>query len=229
MRLDILMKVTKDGDPDGDNLIDGDSQTAIDAKDELYKGFKSGKFFEILNFNFGISLMDEDVGAATTNSSGQEIVYDGKFKNFMKGQSAKTNGGQLLYPVVFDEILVERKVDRATPLMFENCFRTKPFTRISIIKRKNAGDGDTSGMIPFLRVDFDDVLITDISFSIADDTIAEDLKFVYRKLTFRYRPQNNDGSPGVVVNAGPLSLLKTNDDRSGGGSGPPPPPSGRRL
>ncbi len=214
MLLEILMKITKDGDPDGTNLVAGDSMVELDKSDELNAGFSAGKFMEIDDFSFGFSLIDHEMGATSTNIPGADALYDGKFKNFIQGDELKDEAGKKLtldkiYPVTFDEISIERKMDRASPFLFKNCFDSKTVRRISIVKRKTAGASTGSETFSYFRVDFDDVLITDISFSLSDGLPKEDLKFVYRSLTVRYRPQKNDGSPGSVVNVGPLSLMQT--------------------
>ncbi len=212
MTTDILMRMKKDGNFLG---IPGETLATVDKQDELTKDFTPGKFVEIKDFSFGISLVDQDMPGPSQNRQGEEITYDGKFKKFIQGANLKLGAGQELYPVTFDEVSVELRVDSSTTILLQSCFNTKSLNQVSIVKRKSAGTGTSTGNIPYLRVDFDDVLITDMSFSIGDDTVKEDMKFVYRTLTLRYRPQNNDGSPGVVVNVGPLSLVNTNTAKSG--------------
>ena len=54
---DILMRIKKDGASLG---VAGESLTTIDKSDEFTKDFTPGKFVEIVDFDFGISLQDKD-------------------------------------------------------------------------------------------------------------------------------------------------------------------------
>ena len=55
MSIDLLMKFVK-----GSDAIDAECQTTVDSKDDLLHDFKTGKFFEIDEFNFGVGLEDDD-------------------------------------------------------------------------------------------------------------------------------------------------------------------------
>lgn len=213
MATDILMRVKKDGNFLG---VPGETQATIDKQDELTKDFTPGKFIEIKSFSFGVSLVDKDTSPeviAMANRGENDGGYDGKFKNFIQGLSVKAGPGQTIYPVSFDEVAIEGQINSSSPILMQSCFSTKTLNQVTIVKRKTAGVGSAIGNIPYLRVDFDDVLITDLSWKLDDHTVSEDFKFVYRTITLKYRPQNNDGTPGVVVNVGPLSLVQT---KSGG-------------
>ena len=216
MATDILIRIKKDGNYLG---MAGDSQSKVDKSDELTKDFTPGKFVEIDDFDFGVSLIDrdsadddrEDDGDGGTGNSGRKgkKAKDGKFVKFTQGASLTAGPGQPIYPVTFDEVSITRQMDSASPLLLQSCFNTRSLNQVTVVKRKVAGSGATLGRIPYLRIDFDDVLITDLSWDVNDQVMKEKLKFVYRTVTVKYRPQNNDGSPGVVINAGPLSLVKT--------------------
>lgn len=220
MATDLLMMFVKDGTP-----IPAESQSTIDPQDKIMmRGFVTGKYFEIKDFDFGISLTDND-------SSGSEVVIPpqtttnskppppkpketkksgGKFSKFMQGDSPTGSDGKSIYPPSFDEVQVNRQMDKASPVLFQNCFKTKSFDSAVIVKRKSSSDTTTTGYFAFFRIDFNDVLITDISWSIGEDVIMEKLKFVCREVAVQYIPQNNDGSAGDKVGGQFLSLVKRN-------------------
>lgn len=218
MTIDILMRVQKDGN----NLwTAGESTAKVDnSSGSLTEDFRPGNYIEIDDLDFGISLVDKDTSSDSNSSrpvphgSGpapkERERGEGKFAKFIQGITIRPADGQSqIYPVTFDEVSITRQIDRATPALLQTCFNTKALKKITVVKRKVAGTGTTTGHYPYFRVDFEDVLITDLSWSITESLIQEKTKFVYRTITMKYRPQNNDGSPGVVVNVGPLSLVKT--------------------
>lgn len=234
MAIDILMKIRKEG---GFLGVAGETGIVIDRGDELTKDFSDGKYIAISNFRFGISLVDEDpptdpnkqepktnvpkphtvVATRQNETQGEdsdrhEIQRDGKFKRFMQGK-ALSSGSKRLYPVAFDEVSIEREIDNTAPSLLQTCFNVKDVAELSIVKRRSAGQdlAGKAGVVPYFRVDFKDVLLTDISYQIGETTLTETLKFVFREVSVKYRPQNNDGSPGDVVPAGPLSLANPSD------------------
>lgn len=225
MAFEILMMITTDT-PQGSKAVPGESQVLIDQKDtDMNEGFAPGGFMEIESFTFGLSLMDADFGGTTTDAPGTEVLYDGKFKDFIQGVELLDDKKQKLsldkvYPVTFDEISIERTVDRASPFLFSNCFSSKPLKRISIIKRKAAWVEGKEKIVTYLRLDFEDVLLTDISFSLSEARMKEDMRFVYRTLSVTYRPQGNEGSARPVLKTTPpLSMRKTTGSTSPGGRG----------
>lgn len=56
MSIDLLMKFVK-----GSDAIDAECQTTVDSKDDFLHDFKTGKFFEIDEFSFGVGLEDDDL------------------------------------------------------------------------------------------------------------------------------------------------------------------------
>jgi len=205
---DILMRIKKDGAYLG---VAGESQTSIDKNDELTKDFTPGKYVEIEDFDFGISLVDKDTSDdEETEQKGKDGKPKKKSKDgkFYKFTTSSADVGAL-YPVTIDEVSVSRQMDSSSPVLLTSCFNTKSLQQICIVKRKVAGGASKLDNIPYLRLEFDNVLITDLSWEVGDQIMKEKLKFVCRKITMKYRPQNPDGSPGVIVNAGPLTLVST--------------------
>jgi type VI protein secretion system component Hcp len=202
--VDILMMIKKEGNP-----VAGESRSVANTKDSMTSDFKWGFYVDIDDFDFGISLVESDTSSSSvppppgSSHESKKERREGKYAQFVyRGQSSR-----VLYPPTFDEVSIKRQMDKSTPGLFAACFNTKPLDRVSVVKRKSAGAGSSTGNIPFLRVDFDEVLITDISLE-SGDVVKETLKFVYRSLTLSYRPQKSDGSPDNVITIGPLSLAK---------------------
>jgi type VI protein secretion system component Hcp len=215
MAVQLLMWIKKDA-----NYFDvqGESQLEIDTTDKFLDPLNADRFIEIVDFRFGVSLIDSSLSSQqTTNAQGQEIQYDGKFEKFIKGTEVSRNSETNLYPLSFDEVSLDRVVDNASPVLMKTCFDTSPLKAVSIVKFKGSDTSTGSRYVPYVRLDFEDVLITDLSWSISDGKIKEDMKFVYRAVTMKYRPQNNDGTPGAVAPAGPLSLVKTVGGKTPGG------------
>jgi type VI protein secretion system component Hcp len=203
--IDILMMIKKEG-----KAVAGESRSVANTKDELTSDFAFGNYVEIEDFDFGISLSDRDSSSGPSGESqNRKEKYEGKFTKFIQGEGPPANGQSRIYPVTFDEVSITRQLDKSSPGLFQTCFQTKSLDRVTVVKRKSAGTGASVGHIPYFRVDFDNVLVTDMGWSVSDDVVKEKLKFVYRSATMKYRPQNNDGTPGVVISVGPLSLLKT--------------------
>jgi len=59
-----------------------------------------------------------------------------------------------------------RMIDRASPLLFENCANSISFASATLVKRKVTGQ--TLALQAFLRMDFKDVLIVGISWDDGD-------------------------------------------------------------
>ena len=153
MSIDLLMKFVK-----GSDAIDAECQTTVDSKDDLLHDFKTGKFFEIDEFNFGVGLEDDDLsGEKPGEKLGEKLkpatsahAPRTRFTNWLRGE-------QKAYPVDLEPFTFSRQMDQASPLLFEMCCNSQSFTSATLIKRKAAGT-DASGRA-FLRIDFKDVLV----------------------------------------------------------------------
>lgn len=237
MDTDILMRIKREGNYLG---VPGETQTVIDKDDELSSDFTQGKFLQIKDFTFGISLVDKGapmpsqqdlqklMQAASRNAGGggeedgdnkdggMSITIDGRFKKFMEDGVTTTGQGRA-YPVTFDEVVIRRLIDSSLTGLLQNCFKRKTVEEISIVMRKpkgNASDsaragGNAVSYVGYLRVDFKQILITDMSLSLDDDAVLETTKFVYREVGMRYRPQKNDGSLDSTVAVDPPLKFET--------------------
>jgi type VI protein secretion system component Hcp len=183
MAIDLLMKFVKGSDP-----IDAECLASLDPKDRFLEDFKSGKFFEIDEFSFGVGLEDDDSPKSEkhpgTGSSGKEMSRSRtRFDNWLSGERTKA------YPVDLEPFSFTRQMDQASPLIFEMCCNSQSFASATLVKRKAAG-ADVSGH-GFLRIDFKDVLVIDV--------VKEKCKFICRGVKVQYKPQSSSGALGAAV------------------------------
>lgn len=204
MATDLLMMFTK-----GRDAVPAECQAALDSNDTLMKGFVAGRFFEVDDFDFGVSVSDSDAPRRKRRSEhddDDDEPRQGKFSKWVRDVSQSAS----VYPVLLDEVSVSRQVDKASVPFFYSCFRTTSFDSATLIKRKVTGVSKATplGLYTYLRIDFNAVLITDVGWSISEAVVKEKLKFVCRKVSVQYRPQNNDGTVGDTMGGEWLSMLK---------------------
>jgi type VI protein secretion system component Hcp len=89
-----------------------------------------------------------------------------------------------------------RQIDASSPVLMQKCIDKEVFKRISLIKRRSTG-GPAAGEV-FLRLDFIEALLIDVSWS-NDDEVKEECEFVCRRVCINYRPQLPDGTLGAAV------------------------------
>jgi type VI protein secretion system component Hcp len=216
---DTLMMLVSGGQP-----ISAESMATIDPKDtDMMLGFQVGKYFEIEDFELGIDLTDTDSQATqTTNPQNQQGNQQGNNKNtamrfskWIQGMNVTAlhgSNGQM-YPVQMEPFGFTRQMDCASPVLFQNCFQTKPFDQAVVVKRKrgvnSAIDLGTSYVhVPYLRLEFTGVLLISADWD-GGDQMKEKYKFVSQTVVVKYRQQKHDGSRGAVVGGTELSLKKT--------------------
>ncbi len=191
---DLMMKfVNTDGTP-----VPGESQTQLTSAEflgnPLLDGFKNGFFFEVSSFTFSASGDGKKPGMKPPKGLdpaqqrwAEQQAQDAKNKNAPSGASDEPP----VQPISF-----KRDIDAASLMMMQNLIDRKGYKNATIIKRKAAG-GKAAGEV-FLRIDFTDVLITEIEWD-DDDRVKEDCKFICRSLKIQYRPQLQDGSLGGAI------------------------------
>jgi type VI protein secretion system component Hcp len=190
--IDLLMKFVK-----GSDAIDAECQTTVDSKDDLLHDFKTGKFFEVDEFNFGVGLEDDDsAGEKPKEKYGEKLkpavgahASRTRFTNWLRGEQKE-------YPVDLEPFTFSRQMDQASPLLFEMCCNSQSFASATLIKRKAAGT-DASGRA-FLRIDFKDVLVIGVDWD-SGDVVKEKCKFICRGVKVQYKPQMPDGTLGAAV------------------------------
>lgn len=121
-----------------------------------------------------------------------------QFGHFMQygGADADPSTGSLAYDVSLDPISITRQMDQMSTVLLNECLNRRPLKRIIVVKRKFTGNMDFHEA--YLRLEFIDCLITTIDWD-DDDSMKEEMKFVYRELKASYKPQKNDGTLGSVL------------------------------
>jgi type VI protein secretion system component Hcp len=214
--IDILMMIKDDtGQP-----IEGESQSLINPDDDFTSGFKAPLYFDLDDFDFDIQLDDDDdsgdSGSSSSSSSssssrGNQSSSDkkknkkrGKFLRWLGGQrNLKTDG----YPVEVQPVEFTRNFDWGSPQLFQFCANSTPLKQAVIVQRKAGshssvnidllGTGKLSETASinkcFLRIDFWDVLLVGVSWSLEESVIKEKVKFVCRKIQVQYKAQDETG------------------------------------
>ncbi len=182
------------------NPLAADTQTELDKdEDDLVFDYFNGTCFTVDNFSFGLKLDDSDSTTDTASPAGKshgnavgQSAQTGSQTPFGKWKSATSEEIRAMKPYKwgFDTFQVTRRFDQASPVLFQACARSTTFQSISMVKRKTVGGGMLQS---FLRFDFGNVLITNVSWEDAE-VIKETLEFLFRTVTVQYRRQAFDGT-----------------------------------
>ena len=86
-------------------------------------------------------------------------------------------------------------MDTASTLLLHHCIQRTNFDSVALVKRKAAG-GQAAGEA-YLRLDFQGVMLTQVSWS-NDDPVKENYTMIARSITLRYRPQLPGGKLGAA-------------------------------
>ncbi len=207
---DVLMKFVIN---EGDFGIDAECQTGLDWKDwkdDMMSDFDNGKFFEVLDFGFGMNLADDEGGTSPPSLKGNvKSVFDARQRGLSvrdavaqteagKGASGQFQRWKSLqpnaaldppYPLKMDEFNFTRWLDKASPIMFERCCNSRSFDSATLVKRKVTGDAKLQA---FLRIDFDKVLITKLDWD-DGEVIKEKCHFIFRGVKLQYLRQEAHG------------------------------------
>jgi type VI protein secretion system component Hcp len=172
-------------------LLDGKpiagSSTLALSRSRMLEDFKPGCFFEIEAIDFGLTRP-----ASTPSTGGAQ-------------QGAATDLG---------EIQVTRRIDGSSLKLMECCFCSKPVTSATIVKRRSSGTNFAAE--PYLRVDFNGVLITRVSWSDAD-IVNETYTFICREMSFKYMAQDASGNLSGNYNAVWRQVISGNNQANSGG------------
>jgi type VI protein secretion system component Hcp len=209
---ELLMRIL---DSNG-NFIGAECKTDVSGDtDDLASDFTNGSFFQVDDFSFGMNIDDKDPTADASNAGGsggvgataqnKQAGPEVKFGKWKSGSAADIKA-MIPFPLRMDEFSLVRRFDRASPVFFEKCATSDSFQKATLLKRKVVGAGQLQS---FLRIDFDDVLITHIDWD-DDDVIKETIKFVFRKITVQYKTQAQSGR---LNPAGSISWTYTADLR----------------
>jgi type VI protein secretion system component Hcp len=200
------------------NLIDGESQAELTSDDPisqtLLDGLDPKKVFELDSFTLSAEADDQSESEIRAELTKQN-QHSGPVKPGTK--STPPMSQRQIEQAVADRLKAQkgppvraisfsRAVDRSSAFFLSNIAIGKGYKSASLIKRKATG-----GMTPeqtavvgdvYLRIDFDYVLITEVSWQDDDDEVKEDCKFICRKISIQYRPQLPDGTLGAIIPGG---------------------------
>ena len=175
-------------------LIPGECRVNLAPPDaspnELRTGFMPGQMFEIEKFSLG-------AGAQPPPPPVMPVV-PGQPPAKMPLLKSKTGNlaGAPAYPAELQSIKISRSVDKGSFRLFKSVIDSMDFNSASVIKRRSTGD-NTGGQV-FLRIDFNHVLVTNISWSDGDE-IQESIEFICRSVTIRYKPALPNGILGTTL------------------------------
>lgn len=179
--------------------IEAESQTEVNSDDDkLLRGYINGTFFTVDDFAFGLNLDDQDPTADAANMGGAQGVDAAQQRNtgpqikFGKWKSGSPQEIEKItpFPVRMDEVTIERRLDRSSPVLFQACARSQTFRSASLVKRKTFGGGRLQS---FFRLDFKQVLVSHVGWD-DGEVIKETMRFVFRSVGVQYRQQAHDGT-----------------------------------
>jgi len=101
--------------------------------------------------------------------------------------------------VTFNPFSITRKIDRASPKLFEMCCSGAPFANVALLLRKGSGAG---GALTIARFDFKLVAVKTMAWKQGTKVPTESVTFEYGGMQVRYAAQNPDGSLTSPVIAG---------------------------
>lgn len=147
-------------------------------------------WIQIKSFNFGFGMkdgaLDTDSKTATsghgaTGSSGSGAGSSGSGSGGSGSRHSGSGSGASNSPLEFPEVTITKSSDLvSTRLLKEKCHSGSPIAHIEVVACRYGGNDDKNPKIPFLRLIFDDVYITSITFALSQDELpAETIKFTY--------------------------------------------------
>lgn len=189
-----------------------------DKKDtDMMEGFQDGRFFEVDDFDFGVSLGDSEDGgseggrSSSSGNLGENSLHsppgrDGAPQNAEKKKAASSSkkfakyveGGNIEFKPEIKEVTITKQADISSVRFFQSCLHYGKFKRAILVKRKFTGSYDFHEA--FLRLEFKEPLITGIDWD-EGEIVKEKIKFICRGITVAYRPQNQGGTLGDARSA----------------------------
>jgi type VI protein secretion system component Hcp len=208
-----------------------DSLAMKRMSDPAYGGpFTPGSFCLVDSFSFDVQLLDKESAEhkmRVQKSIAEDVVGEGDVeeskldKSVSKGfnpasqefalwrmppDDDRSNGRNALqnFSAKAGDFSLKRRVDSASPKLFEMCCGQLPLAYVSIIKRtmapaRGGGGSGTGAMeaISFLRLDFSDVMVIGVDWS-DGDILEETCKLQARSLALRYMAQDANGKLSAV-------------------------------
>ena len=103
--------------------------------------------------------------------------------------------------ITFNPFSITRKIDKASPTLFQMSCSGSAFQNVVLLLRKSAG-GSTSGAVGFLTFTFKLVAIKTISWAYDPSEPREKVSFEYGGLIIEYFQQRPDGTLGSAILGG---------------------------
>jgi type VI secretion system secreted protein Hcp len=173
----------------GSAWLDAESQVNLSTTNDPLLNTPSaltpGKIFEVEDFSFDVE--------QTLN---------------IGDQSSGAGAGK----VTFNPFSITRKIDKASPLLFQMACSGTPFETVVLALGNTAG-GAASGVI-FVRFDFKLVAVKTISWSYHSESPKEQVTFEYGGLQVRYSQQNPNGTLADPIAGGWNRVLNVQDTSS---------------
>ncbi len=157
----------------------------------LSLGFRPREMFEVDSFTLsaGSSLTSSPFAKQFMQQGGDPKAIEELMARL--GPPPDESSMSPLQPVTFN-----RPIDASSPELLQNLIKGTGYQSASLIKRKAAGRVGSGDV--FLRVDFTNVLLTNIGWDEGDE-VVEKTTFICNKVSLRYRKQEFDGSLGPVI------------------------------
>lgn len=179
-----------------------------DQPDPLLKGFEKGKVFEVFDFSFGAGnrnnsenpqLQDYKDEVAAAKDRGDKETVRRFTKKINKAQNLAIKMwkfGEEENDVEMQPVTFSRSIDKGSSTLLKRCFDSARFEAVTLVKRRGVG-GKLSGYA-YLRMDFGEAVITNVSWS-DDDQVKETISLIFRKVLIQYCPVLPNGEIGYPI------------------------------
>jgi type VI protein secretion system component Hcp len=143
-------------------------------------------WIQIKSFNFGFGMKEGswENNDSNTASSSRGSSGGGASGNGGSGSGSRHSGsgaGVSNLPLEFPEVTITKSSDLvSTRLLKEKCHSGAPISKIEVVACRYGGNDDKNPKIPFLRLIFEVVYVTSITFALSQDELpAETIEFTY--------------------------------------------------
>ncbi|MBV8915100.1 MAG: type VI secretion system tube protein Hcp [Acetobacteraceae bacterium] len=195
-----------------DKRPDNDDDWMTDFNPQPYDDFSD--FFEITKFEFGVDVKPEDTSktgpqtqrpltqgmqghGALGGKAGVQHASSGDAWQSWRSANSDSDVDNLKYPFDVDKFQFERIIDRGSLTLFEACCGSQTFKSAAFVKRVWTGSladyYDNKPGKSFIRIDFQDVMVTSINWD-DGDMLNETCEFICRGFKLQYRRQRADGT-----------------------------------
>ena len=189
VKSELLMKLVKSTG----EAVRAECQVEIDSRDDLMAGFAADRFFQIEDFSLTVGLDDGEGKEPAKQDHGKEASKP-KYSRWLGEDAA--GGGSTQYQLEVEPVTFSRLMDQGSTELFQACCQSRTFNSGTIIRRLATAQG--AGAKAYLRLDFTDVLITEVDWE-EGDQIKEKYKFICRGVKMQFKPQASSGALGAAI------------------------------